>query len=171
MGLATPTSIMVGTGRGAQLGVLVKSGEALEMAEKILDGASNKEIAYDLELSDMLTNYGSEIRDAISGEIGTNLEEINKKLESGVELSKKGLEQVSIAVVDKYFTDKRAVSKTYLTNTLKGKTKPGVGFKDMMRDVVRDVIIESIASVIRFTVVCKAITIIKIGYIVSYNTI
>ncbi|OGQ98334.1 MAG: copper-translocating P-type ATPase [Deltaproteobacteria bacterium RIFOXYD12_FULL_55_16] len=35
MGLATPTSIMVGTGRGAQLGVLVKSGEALEMAEKI----------------------------------------------------------------------------------------------------------------------------------------
>lgn len=35
MGLATPTSIMVGTGRGAQLGVLVKSGEALEKAQKI----------------------------------------------------------------------------------------------------------------------------------------
>jgi Cu+-exporting ATPase len=35
MGLATPTSIMVGTGRGAQLGVLMKSGEALEMAEKV----------------------------------------------------------------------------------------------------------------------------------------
>lgn len=34
MGLATPTSIMVGTGRGAQLGVLIKSGESLEMAEK-----------------------------------------------------------------------------------------------------------------------------------------
>lgn len=34
MGLATPTSIMVGTGRGAQLGVLVKSGEVLERAEK-----------------------------------------------------------------------------------------------------------------------------------------
>ena len=35
MGLATPTSIMVGTGRGAQLGVLVKNGEALQTAEKI----------------------------------------------------------------------------------------------------------------------------------------
>jgi len=35
MGLATPTSIMVGTGRGAQLGVLVKSGGALEMAQHI----------------------------------------------------------------------------------------------------------------------------------------
>jgi len=34
MGLATPTSIMVGTGRGAQLGVLIKGGESLEMAEK-----------------------------------------------------------------------------------------------------------------------------------------
>ena len=35
MGLATPTSIMVGTGRGAQLGVLIKSGTALEMAQKV----------------------------------------------------------------------------------------------------------------------------------------
>jgi len=35
MGLATPTSIMVGTGRGAQLGVLVKSGAALQAAGSV----------------------------------------------------------------------------------------------------------------------------------------
>ncbi len=35
MGLATPTSIMVGTGRGAQLGVLIKSGGALELSGKL----------------------------------------------------------------------------------------------------------------------------------------
>ena len=35
LGLATPMSIMVGTGRGAQLGVLVKNAEALELMEKL----------------------------------------------------------------------------------------------------------------------------------------
>ena len=35
LGLATPMSIMVGTGRGAHAGVLVKNAEALELMEKI----------------------------------------------------------------------------------------------------------------------------------------
>ena len=35
LGLATPMSIMVGVGRGAQMGVLIKNAEALERMEKV----------------------------------------------------------------------------------------------------------------------------------------
>ena len=42
MGLATPTSIMVGTGRGAEMGVLFRKGEALQLLREVTTVALDK---------------------------------------------------------------------------------------------------------------------------------
>lgn len=42
LGLASPTAITVGLGRGAELGILIKSGEALEAAERLTTVAFDK---------------------------------------------------------------------------------------------------------------------------------
>src|SRR3712207_5106146 len=35
LGLATPTAVMVGTGRAAELGILISNGEAIEQARRV----------------------------------------------------------------------------------------------------------------------------------------
>ncbi len=67
MGLATPTSIMVGTGRGAELGVLFRQGDALQKLEGV------RVVAFDKtgtltegqpELTDIVTADGIEMDEA-----------------------------------------------------------------------------------------------------------
>ena len=61
LGLATPTSIMVGTGKGAEHGVLIRSGEALETAHKI------NAVVFDK--TGTLTRGRPEVTDIIAGEM------------------------------------------------------------------------------------------------------
>jgi|TARA_A100001391_G_scaffold190664_5_gene163480 Cu+-exporting ATPase len=69
MGLATPTSIMVGTGRAAELGVLFRKGEALQLLHSVGIVAFDKTGTLTRgvpELTDLIVSDGFEEEDVLS---------------------------------------------------------------------------------------------------------
>jgi len=87
LGLATPTAIMVGTGKGAEYGVLIKGGEALETTHKI------KTIVFDK------TGTITEGRPEVTDIINTKIIEKNKLLQLAASAEKGSEHPLGEAIV------------------------------------------------------------------------
>lgn len=115
MGLATPTAIMVGTGLGAQHGVLIKDAESLEIAHKV------KTIVFDK--TGTLTKGMPEV---------TNLLAVNKNM-NGIEILRLAAaiennseHPLGEAIVKKAKEEKQKIEKVIKFKSLTGKGVEGI---------------------------------------------
>ncbi len=117
MGLATPTAIMVGTGKGAEHGILIKDAESLEIAHKV------NAIIFDK--TGTLTNGKPEVTDIIP----TNKLKRDEILEISASIEKGSEHSLAEAIVKE--AEKRSV-KTFKVE--KFKAIPGHGVEGILKD-------------------------------------
>lgn len=108
LGLATPTAVTVGIGRGAELGVLIKNGEALEISEKLTTIVFDK--------TGTLTKGKPEVTDIIG--IGMESE---KLLQLVASVEKNSQHPLAEAVVRKAQEDGIELKKSEKFDTFGGK--------------------------------------------------
>lgn len=108
LGLATPTAVTVGIGRGAELGILIKNGEALEVSEKI------STIIFDK--TGTLTKGKPEVTDIV----GIDMEE-TAVLEKAASVEKNSLHPLAEAIVNKAKERGLSISDTSGFDTFAGK--------------------------------------------------
>jgi Cu+-exporting ATPase len=157
LGLATPMSVMVGVGKGAQSGVLIKNAEALENMNKI-----------DVLITDK-TGTITEGKPSVEKVFSSNNQEddLLRNIASLNQYSEHPLAQAvvnfakakSVSLLEA--KDFEAITGKGVTGTVDGK-KVALGNKDLM-DVVRSAIPEDIAT--------KVLKEQKLGKTVSYISI
>ncbi|MFA6171412.1 MAG: heavy metal translocating P-type ATPase [Patescibacteria group bacterium] len=110
LGLATPTSLMVGTGKGAEYGILIKGGEPLEAVEKI------NAIIFDK--TGTITKGKPEVTDIV----GFGKTDSDKVLSISASLEKQSEHPLAEAIFNK-----AEIEKNGLSEVEKFKAIPGLG--------------------------------------------
>ena len=114
LGLATPTAIMVGTGKGAKNGILIKGGESLETTHKI------KNIIFDK--TGTITKGKPKVIDVIGG---TNILKIAGSIEKSSE------HPLAEAIIERTKKDKISLKKVNGFNAMVGKgVRANIGNKE-----------------------------------------
>jgi P-type Cu+ transporter len=113
LGLATPTAIMVGTGVGAQRGILIKGGDVLEKAHKV------KHII--LDKTGTLTKGKPEVTDVITHEL-----EEDEFLRIAASLESQSEHPIAQAVVNKGLEYKLSLSRASQVVAVPGKGMTGI---------------------------------------------
>jgi Cu+-exporting ATPase len=108
LGLATPTAVTVGVGRGAELGLLIKKGEVLEISEKLTTVIFDK--------TGTLTKGEPEVTDIIGFEI-----ENNKLLKWAASVERNSLHPLAEAIVGKARENGIDFEESKNFDTLEGK--------------------------------------------------
>ena len=108
LGLATPTAVTVGIGRGAELGILIKNGEALEISENITTMVFDK--------TGTLTKGKPEITDIIGFDVEDTL-----VLENAASVENNSLHPLAEAIVKKAKAQGLSLKNTSEFDTFAGK--------------------------------------------------
>ncbi len=113
MGLATPTAIMVGTGIGAQHGILIKDAESLETAHKV------NTIIFDK--TGTLTKGKPEVTDVIS-----NIKNKNELIQLAASIEKNSEHPLGEAIVKKAESEKLQLIKVLKFKSIAGQGVEGI---------------------------------------------
>lgn len=130
LGLATPTALMVGTGRGAKMGILIKNGEVLEEVNDVKTVVMDK--------TGTITKGKPEVTDIIGNEkqvleIASALEESSEHPLATAILDKAKADQITSNTVD----DFQAIEGKGVSATINGQ-KAFVGNDKLLNDVKID---------------------------------